>query len=131
MRFHHVGILVKNIKTYLESHNYPWFDSANLSELVCDPLQGANVLFVKCPESAIELIEPINDSSPFKKVLSESVALQHHICFEVDDLDSVLLTCVEKKMLVVSAAKPASAFAGRRIAFVMGRDKLLWELLEK
>lgn len=49
--------------------------------------------------------------------LSKRVGL-HHICYEIDDLESGLQAASAAGFFIVSAPQPAVAFSGRRIAWV-------------
>ena len=51
------------------------------------PEQGVRVCFIDVPNSQIELIEPIDDTSPIAGFLAKNPAGgQHHVCFEVPDI---------------------------------------------
>jgi methylmalonyl-CoA/ethylmalonyl-CoA epimerase len=53
------------------------------------PAQGVRVCFVDAPNSQIELIEPLGDDSPIMKFLEKNPAGgQHHVCFEVEDIEA-------------------------------------------
>jgi methylmalonyl-CoA/ethylmalonyl-CoA epimerase len=130
VKIHHVGIVVPSIDEHMKDHLAPWFSRAAIGPTISDPLQKANVAFVELDGGRIELVEPAAQDSPVSAVLKHGFAVYHHICFEVPDLDAALDHCRNLRMVVVSPPKAAAAFDGRRIAFVLGRDRLLWELLE-
>jgi methylmalonyl-CoA/ethylmalonyl-CoA epimerase len=51
--------------------------------------QGVRVCFVDTPNSQIELIEPLGEDSPIVKFIEKNPAGgQHHVCFEVDDIEA-------------------------------------------
>jgi methylmalonyl-CoA/ethylmalonyl-CoA epimerase len=53
------------------------------------PAQGVRVCFVDVPNSQIELIEPLGAGSPLEKFLEKNpMGGQHHVCFEVEDIDA-------------------------------------------
>jgi len=53
------------------------------------PAQGVRVCFVDAPNSQIELIEPLGADSPIAKFLEKNpLGGQHHVCFEVEDIDA-------------------------------------------
>lgn len=132
MRIDHFGIVVRSISEHIERYLSPLLGGAKRGPIIHDPLQRVNVCFLGTPDSGrIELIEPNGDDSPVAAFAKKRPGGFHHICFEVDDLDDSLFQCRKAQMVIVSAPNPAVAFDGRRIAFVMSRDSLLWELLEK
>ena len=52
------------------------------------PAQGVRVCFVDAPNSQIELIEPLGADSPILKFLEKNpLGGQHHVCFEVEDIE--------------------------------------------
>ena len=53
------------------------------------PAQGVRVCFVDAPNCQIELIEPLGADSPIAKFLEKNpLGGQHHLCFEVEDIDA-------------------------------------------
>lgn len=53
------------------------------------PAQGVRVCFVDAPNMQVELIEPLGEGSPILKFLERNPeGGQHHLCFEVDDIDA-------------------------------------------
>jgi methylmalonyl-CoA/ethylmalonyl-CoA epimerase len=51
--------------------------------------------------------------------------------YEVDDLEGQMSAMKSRGALIMRRPKPAVAFEGRRIAWMLTREKLLVELLEK
>jgi methylmalonyl-CoA/ethylmalonyl-CoA epimerase len=52
------------------------------------PAQGVRVCFVDAPNAQIELIEPLGEGSPIAKFLEKNPqGGQHHVCFEVPDIE--------------------------------------------
>jgi len=131
MRVDHYGIVVRNISRHIEQYLLPFFPADSLGPVIHDPLQKVNVCFLQLSGGTLELIEPCHDDSPVSAILKRRPAGHHHVCLIVQHLDHVLEDCERAGMVIVSAPMPAVAFGGRRIAFVISRDSLLWELLEE
>jgi methylmalonyl-CoA/ethylmalonyl-CoA epimerase len=53
------------------------------------------------------------------------------VCYEVADLEEQLVEFRSRSALIVKRPKPAVAFGGRRIAWLITSEKLLIELLEE
>jgi methylmalonyl-CoA/ethylmalonyl-CoA epimerase len=130
--FHHVGYVVSSItdvgEDFARSLGAEW-DGV----IIHDPLQEARVTFLRCggPENpAVELVEPAGDKSPLHKIVAKGGGL-HHVCYEVDSLNTQLAQSRTAGCLVVKNPLPAVAFGGRRIAWVYTRQKLLVEYLER
>ncbi len=97
-----------------------------------DPQQGVRVAFLATGGSPvqIELVAPLGEASPVAQFLERGGGL-HHLCYEVADLEASIADMHALGNLLVRPPAPAVAFEGRRIAWLMTREKLLIELLEK
>src|SRR5262249_43442693 len=78
----------------------------------------------------IELVAPEGEVSPVTRFLSQGGGL-HHLCYEVDDLESQLNVAKAAKSALARPPLPAVAFSGRRVAWVITGQRLLIEYLEK
>lgn len=130
MRLHHIGWVVRN----LEDTAGRMKDLLGLDPIgspITDPLQGVRLLFLSTgANSDIELIEPLDQTSPVSTFLARGGGL-HHLCYEVDDLDSSLAEMRKKGCAITSPPKPAVAFEGRRVSFLVTRERDVIELLER
>lgn len=130
-RLHHVGFVVEDVERAL-----PAFQSSTLAQwdgrLFEDPQQGVRVAFLSAPGSPVqlELVSPLGPDSPVARFLNQGGGL-HHLCYEVAGFDASIAEMRARGNLVVRAPQSAVAFEGRRIAWIMTREKLLIELLEK
>ncbi len=125
--FHHVGIAVQEIGKAAEALT-TLFSAAAESGTIDDPLQGVGVKFMTLGGLRIELVEPAAAPSPLDSILKRGIGL-YHVCYEVADLDQELGRLKTAGIRIVAPPKPAAAFDGRRIAFVMC-EGLMVELLE-
>jgi len=128
---HHIGIVVPQIRPVLEGFAAS-IGAQPDSEIIYDPLQQVSVAFMRpsTPGPAIELIEPAGENCPVSKLARSGGGL-HHLCYEVNDLETELETARSHGGIVVRKPLPAVAFGGRRIAWVFTRYKLLLEYLEQ
>ena len=130
---HHLGFVVASISKVAEefaaSMGLRWD-----GKIIHDPLQRVRVSFF-CPVDArnpvFELVEPASESSPVTRFLKKSGGGLHHVCYEIDNLESGLQEAQRVGLAIVAAPTPAVAFDGRRIAWVCSRSRLLMELLER
>lgn len=130
VRLHHTGFVVSNIEEIVQS----FARSVNASwngQIFHDPIQRVKVAFLDMPGTDVqmELVEPASDQSPVRMFLEKGGGL-HHLCYEVEDCDQSLVRMRQRSAIVVKRPKPAVAFNGRRIAWVLTAEKLLVELLE-
>jgi methylmalonyl-CoA/ethylmalonyl-CoA epimerase len=129
---HHLGFVVASISAAAEEF------SSSISvqwdgRIIHDPLQRVRVAFfqsVDVRNPAFELVEPADQSSPVSNFLKKGGGF-HHVCYEIDDLESGLRAARETGFVIVSRPTPAVAFGGRRIAWVCSKNRLLIELLER
>ena len=131
LRLHHIGYVVSNIEAsirgFMHSLGMTWD-----GQIFHDPTQRVRVTFLATgPNCAqIELVEPSGDKSPVATFLAARGGGQHHLCYEVDDIDQALAAFKSRKAAIVQRPCPAVAFDGRRIAWFITREKLVVELLE-
>jgi methylmalonyl-CoA/ethylmalonyl-CoA epimerase len=129
---HHIGFVVSSIapalEGFLRSLNASWDE-----RIFEDPIQKVRVAFLTTHpgEPQIELVEPVGESSPVRKFLQEKGGGLHHFCYETDNLESEVQSFRSRRAILVRHPAPAVAFDGRKIAWVLTREHLLVELLEK
>ena len=131
VKLHHVGFVVPSIQESAE----PLAVSLGASwdgNIVFDPHQNVRVTFLQGAHSAdsqIELVEPGDPQSPVSQFLERGGGL-HHLCYEVENLESHLEFCRSVGTKIIRAPMPAVAFGGRRIAWALMKRRLLVEFLE-
>ncbi|MGB3166086.1 MAG: methylmalonyl-CoA epimerase [Alteraurantiacibacter sp.] len=91
-RFNHIGIATPSIADSI-AHYRDTMGATAITEPFDLPAQGVKVCFVDTPTDSgmngtqIELIEPLEDTSPIAGFLAKNPAGgQHHVCFEVEDI---------------------------------------------
>lgn len=131
-RLHHLGFVVSSISRIAQefalSLSAEWD-----GEIFHDPIQRVRVAFFYPSERrnpVYELVEPASDTSPVSDFLKKKGGL-HHVCYEIDDLQSGLRDARAAKWTVIANPAPALAFEGRKIAWISSRQRLLVELLER
>lgn len=130
-RLHHVGLVVARIEESVESLMEVLGATWN-GQVFEDPLQGAKVAFLttRAGDAQVELVEAASKDSPVERFLREKGGGLHHLCYEAADIEQELRDMRARGALLVKRPKPAVAFGGRRIAWVLTAEKLLIELLE-
>ena len=152
-RFHHIGYAVADIVSSQRAFRKTgWRDlpataflsgsardaeqplPINTSGITADEGRGVYLAFMERTDTnaLIELVSPMHDKSPVSKTLASSngVASSYHICYEVDDLDFATAELKRRGYVLTDTAKPAPAFGGRRVAFLLHKDAGLIEILE-
>lgn len=130
-RFHHMGFVVADIASAAEGF-VRTLQTRWDGKVWEDPLQRARVAFlvIRATEPQIELVEPVGEDSPVLRFLRERGGGLHHVCYEVRDVDEEMAGMKARGAMIVSRPKPAVAFQGRRIVWMLAPGKLLIELLE-
>jgi methylmalonyl-CoA/ethylmalonyl-CoA epimerase len=130
-RTHHIGVLVADVararESYLECPGY-----SIRSECFHDPLQTAFVQFLALPGDSVllELVAPDGPQSRLSNALKKSGGI-NHICYSVPDIADAASALQKCGCVVIHSPQPAVAFNGRSIAWLMNRDHLLVELVER
>ncbi|MGH9452773.1 MAG: VOC family protein [Terriglobia bacterium] len=130
-RVHHLGVAVPNISqtaaTYVKCFGYQIE-----SEIIHDPLQQAHVQFLRLPDDRVylELVQPDSSHSKLSHAIAEGGGL-NHVCYAVDDMNAACATLRGRGMFLIAPPVPAVAFKGRRIAWLMGKDRVITELVER
>lgn len=129
-RLNHVGVATPSIERSLELFR-TMFGAAPHGEPFDLPAQGVRVCFVDTPNSQIELIEPLGESSPIVKFLERNPAGgQHHICFEAEDIHAAKAELEAKGARILG--EPRIGAHGTPVFFVHPKDMggMLVEVME-
>ncbi len=130
---HHLGFVVSSISAAAE--DFAVSISARWDgEIIFDPIQRVRVAFFYPADTrnpVFELVEPVGEGSPVSNFLKKKGGGLHHVCYEIDDLESGLRAARGAGLVVMAEPAPAVAFDGRRIAWVCSKKRLLVELLER
>lgn len=129
-KLHHVGVLVQDIEA--ETANFVnRLGYAVESEIIEDQAQTAFVRFLRQEgaPSWLELIAPNGAGSKLCNALKKGGGL-HHFCYEVDDLQKARTNLRKQGMMMIGEPVSAAAFPDRKIAWLMGHNRILVEILE-
>ena len=87
-RLNHVGVATPSIDASV-AHYRDVLGAERIGDPFDLPAQGVRVCFVDAPNAQIELIEPLGADSPILKFLEKNpMGGQHHLCFEVADIEA-------------------------------------------
>jgi methylmalonyl-CoA/ethylmalonyl-CoA epimerase len=131
-RLHHYGFIVADMEAGLRA-----FEKSMAAvwdgKVFHDPNQKVNVAFLAAGSGSalIELVQPATPDSPVRRFLTEKGGGLHHVCYEVADVERDLEVLRSQGNFVMKRPKPAVAFDGRLIAWILTPDRLLIELLQE
>ncbi len=117
-KFHHIGLSVKSITSLFPD-----------AKPVIDTIQKVKVAFMNLQGTTIELLEPLDETSPIYNNLKNNNKLCH-ICFEVSNIDNAINNGKEKGFHVIQKPVPAIALGNRKICFLFHQDYHIVELLQ-
>ncbi len=129
-RLNHVGIAVPSLTEAIETYR-TLYGVSDITTPFDMPAQGVKVCFVNLPNSQIELIEPLDETSPIWNFLQKNPkGGQHHVCFEVPDIDQAVTTMHARGATVLG--EPRIGAHGTPIIFIHPKNSngVLIELME-
>lgn len=87
-KLHHVGIVTDNMEQLLSL----WQNTLGLPIIKTEHNddEAVDIAFLGIGDSAIEIIVPTTEDSGIAKHMAKKGTGQHHICIEVDDIQSVM-----------------------------------------
>lgn len=114
IKINHVAIVVENIDEALKF----WRDALGLSmdHLEDVPSQQSQVAFLPVGSSEVELVAPTADDSGMAKYLDNKGPGMHHLCFEVSNIEEILLKLKEKGVRLIN--ETPQELPGRKMAFI-------------
>jgi methylmalonyl-CoA/ethylmalonyl-CoA epimerase len=125
--FHHIGIATTSIQAtsllYAEHQR---------TDVVFDPIQNVKAAFLQrdgYPQ--LELVEPVDKTSPVYTILKKMGVTAYHFCYEVDSLSDSIEELEKKDFRLLVEPVSGIAFDNRKICFLHHIDVGLIELLEK
>ena len=87
-RLNHIGVATPSIEQSIATYRDVLGASA-IGAPFDMPEQGVRVCFVDAPNCQVELIEPLGADSPIVNFLAKNpLGGQHHVCFEVADIEA-------------------------------------------
>jgi len=127
--FHHIGIATSNIEKTAKYYT----DAGYLkTETVLDILQNVYICFLsKKNAPLLELVAPVDDTSPVSKILNKSGISPYHFCYEVLDIEEAIKRLRKLKFIPLSVPVEANAMNCNRICFLYNKDVGLIEIVEK
>lgn len=114
---YHVAIAVNNLSAVEEVYTTALGLKVEHREVVEDQKVRTSMLVPKDGGTAIELLEPTSEDSPISKFLEKRGEGIHHICYKVDDIESVLAKLKEQGVRLIDETPRVGAY-NSRVAFI-------------
>lgn len=130
MKINHIGYAVKRIdraKNAFEKLGFVF------EPMIDDSDRNVELMFGSKDGYRIELVAPLDKKteSPVDQYLSNAAGMPYHICYESENLDAEIETLKSQGYKVVIEPRPAVAFGGNRVVFLMNIGFGLLEIVEK
>ena len=117
----HIAIAVPDLETAAAR----WRDTlgADVSAPQSLPEHGVRIVFVTQPNSKVELMEPLGESSPIAAFLARNPdGGMHHICYEVEDILDARDRLVASGARVLGNGEPKIGAHGNPVLFLHPKD---------
>ena len=130
--FAHVGVAVPDVRKALSVYESV-FGYRLLAGPFDDPIQHVTVCFLGNGEASdveIELVAPLGDDSPVKRLLAKGGGA-YHVAYYVDDIGRWIAEARARGCVLLGEPVPAVAYGGRRIAWLYLPSRQLVEVIER
>jgi methylmalonyl-CoA/ethylmalonyl-CoA epimerase len=114
MRVDHIAIAVNDANSALE--NYKKILKIDKIDVEDVPNEKVKVVMLNLEDTRLELIEPLDDTSPISKFLKERGEGIHHIAITADEIESDVNHAKENGMRFLGDLRTGSY--GRKITFI-------------
>ena len=120
-RLNHVALATPNVEK--AAAFYRDVLGAEVSEPQPLPEHGVTTVFVRLPNSALELLEPLGEDSPIRGFLKRATSGgMHHICCEVDDILAARDKVREQGVRILGNGEPSIGAHGLPVLFLHPKD---------
>ncbi|MEJ2138254.1 MAG: methylmalonyl-CoA epimerase [Gammaproteobacteria bacterium] len=120
-KLNHVAIVVPNLDTATATYRDTL--GAKVSAPMDLPEHGVTTVFVELPNTKIELLLPLGDSSPIARFLEKNPAGgMHHVCYEVDDIIAARDKLVAAGARILGDGEPKTGAHNKPVLFLHPKD---------
>lgn len=127
-KFHHIGVAVKDVEATAPIYEQGGYKR---SASIFDPIQNVNICWLtKEGMPTVELLAPVDETSPVNKTLEKNGVTPYHTCYVVENIEEAVAQLRKQKYVMVSKPAEAVAFCGSRVCFLFNKNVGLIELVE-
>ena len=120
-RLNHVAIAVPDLAKATALYRDTL--GAKVSAPVPLPDHGVTCVFVELPNTKVELLEPLGETSPIAAFLEKNPSGgMHHICYEVDDILAARDRLTASGARVLGNGEPKIGAHGKPVLFLHPKD---------
>jgi len=120
-KLNHIAIAVPDLVAAIK--HYRDVLGADVSQPADLPEHGVTTVFVRLPNTVIELLHPFGDNSPIENFLERNPAGgMHHVCYEVADIQAAADTLAGAGMRLLDGGAPKIGAHGKPVLFLHPKD---------
>ena len=120
-KLNHIAIATPKLDEAVKT--YKNMLGAKISSPIAQIDHGVKVVFVELPNTKIELLEPLGEKSPIENFLEKNKKGGiHHICFEVEDINSAILNLEKDGATVLGDGEAKIGAHGNPVIFLHPKD---------
>jgi methylmalonyl-CoA/ethylmalonyl-CoA epimerase len=130
LMFDHVGIVAKDVDKAARALAAT-IGASESTQRFDDEMLGVSVRFIRDRAGMVyELIAPFGQESPVAKTLASKTNLLNQIAYRTSSLAESVAALRDQGNLPVGPARPAMAFGGAKVQFLLSELGFLIELIE-
>lgn len=115
MKIDHIAIVVADLEATLAIYTQSLGFEQIYRERIAD--QGVEAVGLQAGESTIELLRPLDESSPIARFRGEAASKLHHTAYRVDDLVAEIAVLQARGIRMIDE-RPRKGAHGNLIAFI-------------
>ena len=120
-KLNHIAIATPKLDEAVKT--YKNMLGAKISSPIDQIDHGVKVVFIELPNTKIELLEPLGEKSPIENFLEKNKKGGiHHICFEVEDINSAILSLEKDGATILGDGEAKIGAHGNPVIFLHPRD---------
>ena len=120
-KLNHIAIATPNLDKAIRT--YKDILGVKISAPIDQLDHGVKVVFIELPNTKIELLEPLGEKSPIENFLEKNKKGGiHHICFEVEDINSAILSLEKDGATVLGDGEAKIGAHGNPVIFLHPKD---------
>jgi methylmalonyl-CoA/ethylmalonyl-CoA epimerase len=120
-RLNHVAIVVPDLEAAVAV--YRNMLGAKVSEAEDQPEHGVTTVFIELPNTKIELLGLLGDTSPIAGFLERNPAGGiHHLCYEVEDIKQARDRLIAQGARILGNGEPKIGAHGKPVLFLHPKD---------
>ena len=120
-RLNHVAIVVPDLEA--AAAVYRNMLGAKVSETEDQPEHGVTTVFIELPNTKIELLGLLGDTSPIAGFLERNPAGGiHHLCYEIEDIKQARDRLIAQGARILGDGEPKIGAHGKPVLFLHPKD---------